>query len=195
MPSNEEQAKGPASALLPAERTSRRCTLSRCGWRPSEQTDTALLFSSGMAALSAMLLALVKRGDHIVALRQCYGGTHDLLHFGAERFGWSFDLVDAYDPRSWAAAFRPETRDAPRGVADQSDPVRGRSLHAQPSWRTNASALLTVDNTFASPVGQHPLALGADLVMYSATKSIGGHSDLWPARCWEPNPAWRRSGR
>jgi cystathionine beta-lyase/cystathionine gamma-synthase len=173
---NEEQAKGPASAYY---QRNGHPTLRGVEVRLAaiEQTETALLFSSGMAALAAMLLAVVKRGDHIVALRQCYGGTHDLLHFGAERFGWSFDLVEARDPGSWDAAFRPETRvlhvESPTNpTLCVVDLARAAELAHQ------RSALLTVDNTFASPVGQHPLALGADLVMYSATKSIGGHSDL-----------------
>ena len=142
-----------------------------------EGAETALLFSSGVAALAAMFLAHLKAGDHIIALHQCYGGTHDLVRWGADRFGWAFDLADARDPAGWERLFRRETRvlhiESPTNptlcVVDIERAAKAAHAHG---------VLLTVDNTFASPVGQKPLALGADLVMYSATKSIGGHSDL-----------------
>jgi hypothetical protein len=139
--------------------------------------EEALLFSSGVAALSAIFLSHLRSGDHAVALHQSYGGTHDLLRWGVERFGWRVDFVDAREPESWERVFRPETRllhlESPTNptlcVVDIERAAR--LAHAR-------GAVLTVDNTFASPVGQKPLALGADLVMYSATKSIGGHADL-----------------
>src|SRR6266850_2971668 len=142
-----------------------------------EGAETGLLFSSGMAAISAVFLASLESGDHVVALRQCYGGTQALLEWGAERFGWTVDLVDAREPGAWARAFKARTRilhvESPTNptlaVVDLEQAARLAHEHG---------ALLTVDNTFASPVGQHPLALGADIVMHSATKSIGGHGDL-----------------
>lgn len=154
-------------------------TLHACEQRLAdlEGAEMALLFSSGVAALAAMFLAHMKSGDHIIALHQCYGGTHDLVRWGADRFGWSFDLADARDPSGWERLFRRETRvlhiESPTNpTLCVVDIERAAALaHAR-------GALLTVDNTFASPIGQKPLALGADLVMYSATKSIGGHSDL-----------------
>jgi len=173
---NEEQVKGAASAYY---QRYGHPTLHGVEARLAalEHADAALLFSSGMAALSSLLLSILKRGDHVVALRQCYGGTQTLLEFGAEHFGWTFELVDAREPRAWAAAFRPETR-----VFHVESPTNPTlcvvDLARAAELAHGHSALLTVDNTFASPVGQHPLALGADLVMYSATKSIGGHSDL-----------------
>jgi cystathionine gamma-synthase len=142
-----------------------------------EGAEAGLLFSSGVAALAAMFLAHLKAGDHIIALHQCYGGTHDLVRWGGDRFGWTFDLADARDPAGWERLFRRETRilhiESPTNptlcVVDIERAAKAAHAH---------SALLTVDNTFASPIGQNPLAFGADLVMYSATKSIGGHSDL-----------------
>jgi cystathionine beta-lyase/cystathionine gamma-synthase len=142
-----------------------------------EGAETGLLFSSGMAAISAVFLASLEPGDHVVALHQSYGGTHALLEWGAQRFGWSVDLVDAREPGTWARAFTPRTRilhvESPTNptlaIVDLEHAARLAHAHG---------ALLTVDNTFASPVGQQPLALGADVVMHSATKSIGGHGDL-----------------
>jgi cystathionine beta-lyase/cystathionine gamma-synthase len=142
-----------------------------------EGAETALLFSSGMAAVSGVLLAQVKTGEHVVALRQCYGGTLGLLRWGAEHLGWSYTLVDAREPSDWERAFRGETRvfhiESPTNptlcVVDLSHAARVARRHG---------VVLTADNTVASPVGQNPLSFGADLVVHSATKSIGGHSDL-----------------
>jgi len=139
--------------------------------------DEALLFPSGMAAISAVMLSRLAAGDHVVAVRQSYGGTSAVLRWGEERLGWSVTLVDGADPDSWPAAFRPETRlfhaESPTNptlcVVDLARAAQAAHAHG---------AVLVVDNTFASPVGQHPIALGADLVAYSATKSVGGHSDL-----------------
>ncbi|NOT35254.1 MAG: aminotransferase class I/II-fold pyridoxal phosphate-dependent enzyme [Candidatus Eisenbacteria bacterium] len=142
-----------------------------------EGAEAALLFPSGMAAISSAFLAYLKHGDHVVALDQCYGGTHDLLQWGSEHFGWQYTLVDGREPDRFEAAFRANTRlfhvESPTNpMLCVVDLDRGARLaHSK-------GALFTCDNTYASPIGQHPLAHGADLVMHSATKSIGGHSDL-----------------
>ena len=142
-----------------------------------ERTGQAVLFPSGMAAISAVFMTELKAGDHIVALHQSYGGTRALLRWGAERMGWSYDLVDGLDPATWEGAFKPHTKlfhvESPTNpTLCVVDLKRAATLaHAK-------GARLSVDNTFASPLGQHPIALGADFVAYSATKSIGGHSDL-----------------
>src|SRR5438034_2582866 len=173
---NAEQDRGPAGAYY--HRVGHP-TLHACEERLAgiEGAEAGLLFSSGVAALAGMFLALLKSGDHAVALHQSYGGTHDLLHWGVERFGWRVDFVDAREPGAWERAFRPETRlfhvESPTNptlcIVDLERAARLAHAHG---------ARLTVDNTFASPVGQKALILGADLVMYSATKSIGGHADL-----------------
>ena len=173
---NAEQEKGPASAYYQrvGHPTLRACEERLAG---IEGAEAALLFSSGVAATSAMLLSVLKPGDHVVALHQSYGGTHDLLHFGCERFGWSCTLVDGREPESFAAAFRPETRLF--HIESPTNPITTIvDIAAASALAHRHGALLSVDNTFASPVGQQPLALGADVVVYSATKSIGGHADL-----------------
>ena len=142
-----------------------------------EGAEGALLFSSGVAALASLFIAHLKAGDHVIALHQCYGGTHDLLHWGAERFGWSVDLADASDPAGWERLFRRETRLL--HVESPTNPTLCVvDIERAAKLAHGHGARLTVDNTIASPIGQQPLSLGADLVMYSATKSIGGHSDL-----------------
>ncbi len=171
-----EQARGPAGAFYQrvGHPTLRACEQRLAGLEGAEE---ALLFSSGMAALSAVFLANLAAGDHVIALHQCYGGTHGLLQWGALRLGWATTLVDARAPATWAAAFTPRTRVL--HVESPTNPtLQVVDLAAAAALAHAHGAKLSVDNTVASPIGQHPLALGADLVMYSATKSIGGHSDL-----------------
>jgi cystathionine beta-lyase/cystathionine gamma-synthase len=173
---NAEQAKHAAGAYYQrhGHPTLRACEERLAGL---EGAEGALLFSSGVAAIAAVLLATLRSGDHVVALHQCYGGTHALLRWGAERLGWSYDLVDAREPGSWARAFRPRTR-----LLHVESPTNPTcvvvDIAAAAALAHQHQALLGVDNTVASPVGQQPLGMGADLVMYSATKSIGGHGDL-----------------
>lgn len=142
-----------------------------------EGAGAALLFPSGMAAISCAFLALLKAGDHVVCVDPCYGGTQAVLAWGEQRLGWSHTFVDARRPETWEAAFRPNTRllhlESPINPTLTVFDIAGaaRLGHAK-------GATVTCDNTIASPLGQRPLALGADLSLYSATKSMGGHSDL-----------------
>src|SRR5258706_10032903 len=142
-----------------------------------EGAETSLLFPSGMGAISSTFLAYLKSGDHVVCVDPCYGGTQELLQWGKERLGWDYTLVDSRRPDTWEAAFKPNTR-----LLHLESPINptlvcfdiasaARLGHAK-------NAKVTLDNTIASPIGQQPLALGCDLSLYSATKSLGGHSDL-----------------
>src|SRR5262245_45166359 len=142
-----------------------------------EGAEGALLFSSGMGALGAIFLSHLRSGDHVIALHQSYGGTQELLRWGAERFGWSVDFADAREPAGWERLFRRETRLL--HVESPTNPILCVvDLERAAKLAHGHGARFTVDNTVASPLGQRPLALGADLVMYSATKSIAGHGDL-----------------
>ena len=171
-----ERQRGPAGAFYQREG---HPTLRACEERLAmlEGAEEALLFSSGMAALWCLFLSAVEAGDHIVAVDQCYGGTHTLLEWGAERLGWTYELVDVRRPESWVDAFRDRTRIF--HVESPTNPtLQIVDLHQAAELAHQHGAKLTVDSTVASPVGQHPLAHGADFVMHSATKAIGGHSDL-----------------
>ncbi len=142
-----------------------------------EEAQAALLFTSGMAAITAAFFGNLRPGDHVITVRQAYGGTLELLNWAADHAGWSVTLVDARDLSAWEGAFRQNTRIL--HVESPTNPtVCVVDLEAAAQLAHRHGALLTVDNTFASPLGQRPLELGADLVIYSATKSIGGHSDL-----------------
>lgn len=142
-----------------------------------EGAGAALLFPSGMAAISTVFLTLLRSGDHVVCVDPCYGGTQALLAWGEQRFGWSHTLVDARRPGDWGAAFRPNTR-----LLHLESPINPTlavfDLAEAAQLGRAKGATVTVDNTIASPLGQQPLSLGADFSLYSATKSIGGHSDL-----------------
>jgi len=139
--------------------------------------EDALLFPSGMAAISTVFLTLLKCGDHVVCVDPCYGGTQALLAWGQERFGWEHTFVDSRRPETWAAAFKPNTK-----LLHLESPINPTlvcfDIAAAARLGHDKRATVTMDNTIASPVGQQPLALGCDVSLYSATKSLGGHSDL-----------------
>lgn len=142
-----------------------------------EGAETAMVFASGMATITTAVLALVKSGDHVVAQQRHYGGVPSLLLNLLPKFGVGCTQVDQTDPEAFAAAIRPETRLVL--VESPSNPLLDiTDLRAVSALARDAGALTIADNTFATPVNSRPLALGADLVWHSATKYLGGHSDL-----------------
>ncbi len=142
-----------------------------------EGAEAALAAASGMAALSAALLACLKKGDHLLAADGVYGGTHDLLAHHAGDLGWSCTFVDAQRPETWAAAVRPETRLFL--VETISNPLmRVPPLLEVVAFARQHRLVTVIDNTFASPVNFRPLEHGFDLVFHSGTKYLNGHSDL-----------------
>ncbi|GAA3750464.1 methionine gamma-lyase [Spinactinospora alkalitolerans] len=133
-------------------------------------------FASGMAAVSTALLALTEAGAHVVAARSIYGNTYSLLDGLFRRFGVSTDFVDITDLDAVRAAIRPQTRIV--FTETLSNPTMTVSdLPGLAAIAHEAGALLAVDSTFASPAVCRPLEHGADLVLHSATKYLGGHSD------------------
>jgi cystathionine gamma-synthase/cystathionine gamma-lyase/cystathionine beta-lyase len=142
-----------------------------------EGAEAALASSSGMAAVTAALLSVLKAGDHLLASDVLYGGTHGLLEKYAERLGWSYTLVDPGAPDTWSAALRPDTRAFL--VESVTNPlVRVGDLRGVAEFASRHGLVSIIDNTFATPVNFRPLGLGYDLVLHSATKYLGGHSDL-----------------
>lgn len=139
--------------------------------------EASLLFPSGMGAISSAFLSILRSGDHVVCVDPCYGGTQALLQWGKERFGWDHTFVDSRKPEKWADAFRPNTR-----LLHLESPINPTlacfDIAAAARLGHERGAVVSIDNTIASPIGQKPLALGCDLALYSATKSLGGHSDL-----------------
>jgi len=136
-----------------------------------------LAFSSGLAAETTVALSLVKKDDHVVAFDDLYGGTRRLFaHVFQENFGITFSYVDARDAENVKAALRKNTRFV--WLESPTNPlIRLCDIREIAGIAHDAGALVVVDNTFASPYFQHPLALGADIVVHSTTKYINGHSD------------------
>lgn len=135
-----------------------------------------LAFSSGMGAITTILL-MCKAGDHIVACDDVYGGTFRLFRRVMENFGLTFSFVDMTDARATAGALRPNTRMV--WIETPTNPLmKVIDIAAVARLAKQAGAWTVVDNTFASPFLQQPLALGADIVMHSSTKYLGGHSDV-----------------
>ncbi|MFP3962948.1 cystathionine gamma-synthase [Actinomadura fulvescens] len=136
-----------------------------------------LAFASGLAAEDALLRTVLKPGDHVVIPNDAYGGTYRLFAKVAEPWGVTFDPVPLNDVAALRAAIRPETKLV--WIETPTNPLLGiADIAALASVAHDAGALLAVDNTFASPYLQQPLALGADVVVHSTTKYIGGHSDV-----------------
>ena len=139
-----------------------------------EGAEDARAFASGMGAVSAVVLGLCSKGDHIVAQKQLYAGTQLLLQGVCPRFGIDVTFVDGTEPGAFAAAVRPgqtvlvfaETPANPRLAIvdlDELGAIKG--------------PMKVVDSTFATPLAQRPLEHGVDLVLHSATKAIAGHND------------------
>lgn len=136
----------------------------------------ALAFSSGMAATHCVT-AMLKSGDHIVAGSDIYGGSYRLFHKVANRAGLTVSLVDVTNPAKLDAAITPATKLV--WIESPGNPrMTITDIAACAEVAHKHGALLGVDSTFATPVLTRPLELGADIVMHSATKYLGGHSDL-----------------
>ena len=143
-----------------------------------EDAEAAFMTSSGMGAIATTLLTLLRAGDRVVAATQVYGDTRDLLVRDLPAWGFDVVQVDALDLDAWRAAVAGGAD--PRGVRrDPRQPSAGPRgpARASPESPMRRARLLVVDNTFATPYAVQPLALGADVVVHSATKFLNGHSD------------------
>jgi cystathionine beta-lyase/cystathionine gamma-synthase len=141
-----------------------------------ERGEACKAFASGMAAISGVLLGLLRAGDHVVFANHIYGPTLQLARH-LERFGVEHDVVHDPAPDAVAAAFRPTTRllwvESPGTML-----FRVADLEALSALARERGSLSCIDNTWATPLLQKPLTLGFDLVVHTATKYLGGHSDL-----------------
>ena len=135
-----------------------------------------IAFSSGLAAIEAIVKRL-SAGDHVVSEENTYGGTTRMFNHVLSRFGIEFSFVDTRDPGAIAEALKPNTKLV--HVETPTNPMmRLCDLREAADLAHEAGALLSVDNTFASPYNQRPLEFGADFVVHSSTKYIHGHSDV-----------------
>jgi cystathionine gamma-synthase/cystathionine gamma-lyase len=144
-----------------------------------ENAEYGCAFASGMAATSAVL-NLLSAGDHVVVTDDLYGGTYRLFSRVLSRYGLEFTYVDMADLEAVRTAVKPNTKMF--WVETPTNPLLKlidiRAMVRQAHHDESRHIIVVVDNTFASPYFQQPLSLGADIVMHSTTKYIGGHSDV-----------------
>jgi cystathionine gamma-synthase/cystathionine gamma-lyase/cystathionine beta-lyase len=142
-----------------------------------EGAQDALATSSGMAAITTALLSLLRTGDHLLASDCLYGGTHDFITTHAADLGWSYTFVDPGRPETWEAARTARTRVFL--VETITNPLmRVGALSEVAQFARREGIVTIIDNTFASPVNFRPVLAGFDIVVHSATKYLGGHSDI-----------------
>ena len=142
-----------------------------------EGGERGFAFASGLAGEDTVLRALLAPGDHVVVPSDAYGGTYRLFNKVARPWGVEHSIATVADVESVRAAIRPQTRMV--WVETPTNPLLGiADIEAIAAVAHEAGALLVVDNTFASPYLQNPIALGADVVVHSTTKYLGGHSDV-----------------
>lgn len=142
-----------------------------------EGGEAALVTASGMGAICASVMCLLEKGDHVVAQRNLYAGTAALLEDLLPRWGIESTFVDQTDSERWAEALRPNTK-----LIYAETPVNPlmslTDLQAVAALGKTRGITTIVDNTFATPINQRPLQYGIDVVVHSATKYLGGHSDV-----------------
>ncbi len=141
-----------------------------------EQTDDAVLFSSGMAAVTASILAVAQKGDLVVASRPVYGGTQHFLADIAPKFGIDVQFLEneeLYNLEHYAPEAKVVFFETPANPT-----IMCIDIPAVVSAAKHIGAITIVDNTFASPINQLPTSFGVDMVVHSVTKYLGGHTDL-----------------
>lgn len=142
-----------------------------------EHTETAMIFGSGMAAISHMFLAFLKSGDHIVVQNTLYGGTSNFIREEFPKLNIEFTFTNGYDIKDFEAALQPNTKLI--HIETPSNPLLTiTDIKAVADLAKANNIVTSIDNTFASPINQNPADFGIDLIMHSATKYFGGHSDI-----------------
>jgi cystathionine beta-lyase len=142
-----------------------------------EHAEAAMIFGSGMAAISTSLLAFLKAGDHVVLQNMLYGGTYALVTEQFDRYGISYSFSEGVEVEDFEGQLRKNTRVI--YIETPSNPLLTiTDLQAVSDLAKKHGLISMIDNTFASPVNQNPIDFGIDVVIHSATKYMGGHSDI-----------------
>ncbi|WP_225034652.1 trans-sulfuration enzyme family protein [Winogradskyella sp. SM1960] len=142
-----------------------------------EHTEAALIFGSGMAAISTMFLAFLKQGDHLVVQNTIYGGTVNFIKEEFPKYGIEYTFTNGYTVEDFEAVIQDNTKLI--HIETPSNPkLTITDIKAVAKLGKSKDILTSIDNTFASSVNQNPIDLGIDMVMHSATKYFGGHSDI-----------------
>ncbi len=142
-----------------------------------EHGEASLIFGSGMAAISTSLFAFLQKGDHIVLQRTLYGGTANLVNEEFHKYGIEYSYVDSQTTEGFAEKIQSNTKVI--YIETPSNPLLTiTDIKAIAELAKEHGIITMIDNTFASPVNQNPILLGIDIVIHSATKYLGGHSDI-----------------
>ena len=142
-----------------------------------EKTENALIFGSGMAAVSTTLLAFLKHGDHIVLQQTLYGGTYNFVLEEFKKFGIEYSFTKDLKIESFKECIKPNTKVL--YIETPSNPLLTiTDLQAVSELAKSNGIVSMIDNTFASPINQTPIDFGIDIMIHSATKYMGGHSDI-----------------
>ena len=142
-----------------------------------EGAEECLVFSSGIAAISAAIMSSVQAGDHIVSVQKPYSWTARLLEDYLPKFGVQATMIDGTNPENFRKAIQPNTRlfvlESPNSITFEMQDIPAVVAIAREHQITTV-----IDNSYASPINQNPIEMGVDIVMHSASKYLGGHSDL-----------------
>lgn len=142
-----------------------------------EQCEEAMLFGSGMAAISTTMLAFLSSGDHVVVQKTIYGGAYNFFVEEFPKFGIEFDFTDGFSEADFAAKIKPNTKVI--YIETPSNPLMMiTDLEMIGNLAKSKGLVSIIDNTFASPINQNPAQFGIDIIIHSATKYMGGHSDI-----------------
>ena len=142
-----------------------------------EHAEEALIFGSGMAAISTTVMAFLEAGDHIILQNMLYGGTYNLIVQQFEKYGISYSFTASLDPKDFESLIRENTQVI--YIETPSNPLLTiTDMGAVAAIAKKHGLVSMIDNTFASPVNQNPIDHGIDIAIHSATKYMGGHSDI-----------------
>lgn len=142
-----------------------------------EHTEDGLIFSSGMAAISAAMLAFLKTGDHVIIQQVIYGGTYNFIVKEFDKYGIEYSFTESDQTEDFIPLIKENTKII--YIETPSNPLLGiTDLEAIATLAKQNDLLTLIDNTFASPINQNPADFGIDIILHSATKYMGGHSDI-----------------
>ena len=142
-----------------------------------ENTEDGLIFSSGMAAISAAMFAFLKTGDHVIIQKVIYGGTFNLIVSEFEKYGIEYSFTESDKAADFKLLLKANTKIL--FIETPSNPLLGiTDIDAIASLGKENGIITMIDNTFASPINQNPADFGIDIILHSATKYMGGHSDI-----------------
>jgi len=142
-----------------------------------EKTEDALIFGSGMAAISAALFAFLQKGDHVVIQQVIYGGTYNFIVSEFDKFGIEYSFTESDKVEDFKYLIKENTKVL--YIETPSNPLLGiTDMKAIAALAKENGILTMIDNTFASPINQNPIDFGIDIMLHSATKYMGGHSDI-----------------